>query len=156
MDMPFVQRDGPMRTWFSMAVLGAVAAAVSAQASRAEELVWKPVSNGVLKMDDRPVKRWEIYVTRKKEYLLLLAIGERFLLLDTQARAIYELAPATLKRRQNEVRWNAATLPTQPLPSTDWTIRDVGPARRIRLRLTGEGRVLEVQVPIHPDLRWAY
>lgn len=42
------------------------------------------------------------------------------------------------------------------LPSSDWSMRDVGPAMRIRFRLTDEGRDFDVQFPIQPDLRQFY
>jgi hypothetical protein len=42
------------------------------------------------------------------------------------------------------------------LASSDWSMRDVGPAMRIRFRLTDEGRDFDVQFPIQPDLRQFY
>lgn len=42
------------------------------------------------------------------------------------------------------------------LPSSDWSMRDVGPAMRIRFRLTDEGREFDIQFPIQPDLRQFY
>jgi hypothetical protein len=42
------------------------------------------------------------------------------------------------------------------LPSSDWSMRDVGPAMRIRFRLTDEGRDFDIQFPIQPDLRQFY
>lgn len=42
------------------------------------------------------------------------------------------------------------------LPSSTWSMRDVGPMLRIRFRLTDEGRDFDIQVPIQPDLRQFY
>ena len=137
-------------TWLLLALI------LAGGARGAEEIVWKPVNNGVVKMDDRPVKRWNAYRTNKKDQFVLVQIGERFLLLDTEAHEVYELAPATLRQKKGELRWDTQTRPAAALPTADWNVRDVGPARRIRLRLTVEGRALEVQVPIQQDLRRFY
>jgi hypothetical protein len=40
--------------------------------------------------------------------------------------------------------------------TADWWMRDAGRARIIRVRLKEEGRVLEVQLPLRPDLRIFY
>jgi len=50
----------------------------------------------------------------------------------------------------------AAKPAKQLLPSSDWSMRDVGPAMRIRFRLTDEGREFDIQFPIQPDLRQFY
>lgn len=190
-------------------VLAAMTVAVRAPA--AERIVWKPVEAAVLKVDDRPAKSWEVYRAEKKEHLLLVQLGARFLMLDTKAHEIYELDPQRLQRKGKELRWERtkrgttkaqstqsehgedvrlkpdatqaakerttetqssrrehkeggprqreatqAGPPENLLPSTDWMVRDAGPAKLVRVRLVGEGRVLEVQLPQQPDLRVVY
>ncbi|HEX2712196.1 MAG TPA: hypothetical protein VHM88_08240 [Candidatus Acidoferrales bacterium] len=121
-----------------------------------ERIVWKPLERATLRIDDRPVKIWNVYGAEKKEHLILVQLGQRFLLLDTRARQIFELEPASLERKDKDLLWHEADKPAEPLPTGDWTVRDVGPARRIRAKLTAEGRALDVQVPIKPDLRQWY
>ena len=121
-----------------------------------EKIVWKPLERATLRIDDRPVKVWNVYGAEKKEHLILVQLGQRFLLLDTRARQIFELDPATLERKDKDLLWREADRPATPLPTGDWTVRDVGPVRRIRAKLTAEGRALDVQVPIKPDLRQWY
>ncbi len=122
----------------------------------AERVVWKPVGRAVLKVDDRPARIWNVYYAEKKDHLLLVQLGRRFLLLDYRAKEIYELDPAKLERKQKELVWQEADKPAKPLATSDWSVRDTGPLRRVRATLSEEGRVLEVQVPTKPDLRTLY
>jgi len=122
----------------------------------AEKIVWKPLDRALLKVDEKPARIWSVYHVDKKDNLLLVALGRRYLLLDIREHQIYELDPAKLERRDKDLLWREADRPAKPLPTDDWTVRDVGPARRIRAKLASEGRVLEVQVPIQPDLRHFY
>jgi len=122
----------------------------------AEKIVWKPLDRVLLKVDEKPARIWSVYHVDKKDNLLLVALGRRYLLLDIREHQIYELDPAKLERRDKDLLWREADRPAKPLPTDDWTVRDVGPARRIRAKLASEGRVLEVQVPIQPDLRHFY
>ena len=122
----------------------------------AEKIVWKPLDRVLLKVDEKPARIWSVYHVDKKDNLLLVALGRRYLLLDIREHQIYELDPAKLERRDKDLLWREADRPAKPLPTEDWTVRDVGPARRIRAKLASEGRVLEVQVPIQPDLRHFY
>jgi hypothetical protein len=121
-----------------------------------ERIVWKPLENAVLKVDERPAKVWNVYRAEKKDHLLLVTLGRRFLMLDIKGREIYELDPTKFEQKNNELLWHEADKPARPLPTADWVVRDAGRARRIRARLADEGRVLEVQVPITQDFRSVY
>ena len=134
------------------ALVLAVALAASL-AFGADQVVWKPLENAVLKIDERPAKIWNVYRAEKKDHLLLVTLGRRFLMLDVREHEIYELDPAKLERKSNELLWHEADKPAKPLATADWLVHDAGRARRIRVRLADEGRVLEVQVPVQRDLR---
>ena len=136
--------------------LGVAASLAVGAAWAAEKIVWKPLDRVLLKVDEKPARIWSVYHVDKKDNLLLVALGRRYLLLDIREHQIYELDPAKLERRDKDLLWREADRPAKPLPTDDWTVRDVGPARRIRAKLASEGRVLEVQVPIQPDLRQFY
>ncbi len=128
-----------------------LASATSALA--ADQVVWKPLENAVLKIDERPAKIWNVYRAEKRDHLLLVTLGRRFLMLDVKAHQIFELDPTKFERKDKELLWHEADKPSKPLPTADWVVRDAGRARRIRARLAAEGRVLEVQVPIQVNLR---
>lgn len=123
-----------------------------------ETLDWKPIGNGVLKIDERPVKIWEIYVTSGDKRLVLLQLGARFLLINTEQLEVTELAPEVLERRRDGLRYTPRKSPEKEtlLPSEDWSQKHAGRARIIRLRLSKEGRRIELQLPVTPDLRKFY
>jgi hypothetical protein len=117
-----------------------------------EKIVWKPITAVILRIDDRAPKLWNIYKPDKKD-MLLVQLGERYLMLDVKEKQIFELDPQKLGHKGKELLWNEADKPTEPLPTEDWLIREVGPARRIRVKLSGEGRVLNIEVGLAPDER---
>ncbi len=129
---------------------------LAAPARAAEKIVWKPLERAILRIDDRPAKTWNVYRAEKKEHLILVQLGRRFLMLDTREHLIYELDPAKLDPKDKYLLWREADKPAKPLPTADWNVRDVGPARRIRAKLSTEGRVLDLEVPVKPDLRQFY
>jgi hypothetical protein len=137
-------------------ILGFALALTVGSAPAGERIVWKPLENAVLKVDERPAKVWNVYRAEKKDHLLLVTLGRRFLMLDIKGREIYELDPTKFEQKNNELLWHEADKPARPLPTADWVVRDAGRARRIRVRLADEGRVLEVQVPITQDFRSVY
>ena len=136
----------------------------------AEKIVWKPVVLALLKVDGKPAKIWGVYVAQKKEHLVLVQLGRRNLVLDTELREVIEIAPTAIQRKGKDLQWeraetanteNTETQRTQrteekALATADWWIRDAGRARIIRVRLKEEGRVLEVQLPLRPDQRILY
>lgn len=186
----------------SLALLAVCCSApTSAQPQDDARVLWKPVPMALLRVDDRAPKNWHIYGAEKRKHWLLVQLGGRFLLLDVQAKRVYEIAPRTLTRKGDTLEWNdagdsagatrpaadagsdgsgagprqaadakSATAATAPalsgrgrdlpdrtlLPSSGWSMRDVGPMLRIRLRLTAEGRDFDIQIPIQPDLRQFY
>jgi hypothetical protein len=157
-----------------------VLAFVSSALAAPEKLLFKTVRMAVLKLDGRPAKIWNVFVAPEQQHRVLLQLGSRFLMLNTNDREVLEVPADSLRLNGRDIVWDrsrpaaaeakkpegdpaaakpAATGPVKvetPLASTDWSIRDVGPARMIRLRLTAEGRQLEVQLPIQPDLRILY
>jgi hypothetical protein len=138
----------------------------------AEKLVWKPVVAAVLKVDEKPVKYWEVYQAEKRPHLILVQLGQRFLMLDAKAREVYEISPEQLARKKKQLEGEhpgslvaeppqeekgaARKPPAQVLASEDWATRNAGRAWVVRMRLAAEGRVLEVQLPQVPDFRSLY
>lgn len=138
------------------ALLAALCLLASTAAARAAELLsWKLVPDAGLKIDGHPVKLWNIYTTKKPQYVLV-QLGARYLLLETQAKELYELKPENIQYKGKEIRAPLPENSDKPLATSDWVVRNVGPAVLIRVKIVAEGRVLEVQVPQKPDLRSLY
>lgn len=121
-----------------------------------KRVAWKPIQEALLRVDDQPVKNWNVYEESKKGDPLLLAMGNRFLLIEIHDRKIFELVPARIQRKGAELVWDSAERPAEALATAGWVIRDVGFAYRIGFRLEAEKHAFDVQLPHPMDLRYIY
>jgi hypothetical protein len=122
----------------------------------AEKATWKPVEDALLRIDDRAPKQWSLYHAGKKFDPLLLQLGSRVLVIYVRNQAVYEIPPAQIEHKGEDLRWRETDKPEKPLPTSDWSTRDVGSAWRVRLKLAEEGRLVDIQIPQIPDLRGLY
>jgi len=122
----------------------------------AEKVIWKPITDAVLRIDDRAPKQWSLYHAGKKFDPLLLQLGLRVLVIYVRNQAVYEIPPAQLEHKGEELLWRETDKPEKPLATSDWSTRDIGSAWRVRVKLTEEGRLLDIQIPQLPDLRGLY
>jgi hypothetical protein len=129
-----------------------------------EQIHWKLVDQAQVKLDDKTPLAWNVYQpdkkdkksTKKASNLVLLLLGHRYLMLDPTERFAYEVPPASLQARGADFESELPPANARVVPSTDWTLRDVGPAELIRLTLGDYGRALQVSIPHPPDLRPFY
>jgi hypothetical protein len=119
---------------------------------------WVPLERARLTLDDKIPLKWNVYAPEKQEKkkdptTLLILLGRRYIALDTKARLAYTVLPSDLKPQGVNFESDPLTNPDRLLPTSDWTIRDVGPALLVRFTLGDYGRDLEVQLPHVLDLR---
>jgi hypothetical protein len=137
---------------------------VSSSSDSGERLHWKSVDQAQVKLDDKTPLAWNVYQPDKKDKksgkkasnLVLLLLGHRYLMLNLEARLAYEVPLRSLQPRGTDFESEDPPPEERLIPSTDWTLRDVGPAELIRLTLGDYGRALEVSLPHPPDLRPFY
>jgi hypothetical protein len=122
----------------------------------ADKSAWKTVDGALVRIDDRAPKQWGLYHTGKKYDPLLLQLGARVLAIYVRNQAVYEISPAMVEHKGEDLIWRESDKPEKPLATTDWTLRDVGSAQRIVVKLSEEGRLIDIQVPQMPDLRGLY
>jgi hypothetical protein len=136
----------------------ALLAISAASATDGERVHWKPVDRAQLKIDDKPPLTWSVYRPDKKKVTnqILVLLGKRYIALDTKAKLAYQVFPTDLSIKGSEVESGDLFKSDRVLPSSDWVVRDVGPAERIQLRLKDYGRIIEVMLPHPPDLRAFY
>ena len=134
------------------ATLALLAVAALVQSAAAAPLLWKTVSNAFLRVNDQGLKEWNVFQVDKKDNRFLLQLADRFLLVDTQQKQVFELPPAKIHRSGSDILWDPADKPAKPLATSSWLVRDVGLAQRIRMRLDAEDRTLDLQIP-HPSSR---
>src|SRR5438132_8303132 len=164
-----------MRTWaasaafYSLLALGAIcglgasalapgafapsASALAPSASafaKDKPLSWKPIENALLRLNDAPPKEWGVYRPGRKNEPLLLQIGNRFLLIESHDRQVFELDPAKIERKTGEILWSPADRPAKPLATSDWVVDDIGAAFVIKMKLENEDALVDLQLP-HPQ-----
>ena len=119
----------------------------------AEKITWKPLSEALLRIDDRAPKQWNLYHTGKKYDPLLLQLGTRALVIYVRNQSIYELPQAKLVHKGETLLWQESDKPAKPLATSDWSSRDIGYAWRLRVNLIDEGRLIDIQIPESVDFR---
>lgn len=124
-----------------------LALAALTQSAAGAPLLWKTVANAFLRVNDEGVKEWGAFQIEKKDDRFLLQLADRFLLVDMQQKQVFELAPADVARNDSGLLWDPANKPAKPLATSEWLVRDVGLAQRIKMRLNAENRTLDLQVP---------
>jgi hypothetical protein len=149
------------------ALLACAAASASTGDERPERLTFKQEEFAVFSIDQRPARQWRILRHERRDHLLLVEIGWRYLLVDAEEKEVFELDPESFIRRKGELEWeDAEGLVASPprwaalerrraagestrrwpqrLPSDEWTVRDIGTAWMVRFRLSAEGRTFEL------------
>jgi hypothetical protein len=119
-----------------------------------EKTVWKPLLLAMLKIDEKPVKIWNLYRPEKDKKLrrVLLQLGGRYLQFDTQAREVTEIPPKSFEPHGKDLRMAQKAAPGKTVRTADWLLRDLGSVWRIRTQLSDEGRTVEIDVIKTPDL----
>jgi hypothetical protein len=113
-----------------------------------EKLTWKPVEFAIIRYNDDAPASWNMYHGEKKG-LLLIRLWRRYLFLNIQEQEVYELDPQKVKvQGDNNVEWSASDLPSDPIETSEWKVRDVGPMRRVVFRFGKNGNFLDIQLPL--------
>jgi len=138
----------------AVAALLLLAAAVPPPAAAGDRILWTPVRDALFTIDGKPVKVWTVYHSKeKKEHRLLLLVGTRYLMIDTQLRLITEYDPAVFEKKGGDCDMPREAKGVKALPSEDWIVRDVGTSYLVHAQLKEEGRLLEIELPKMPDFR---
>jgi hypothetical protein len=148
-----VQRIVRSANWF-LVIAGLCLSSLSAsRAANKGTIVWKSIPDAILQVDSRAPKIWNVFQPGKKFDPLLLQLGSRYLVIYVRNMEIYEIKPEQLGHKGDDLLWRETDKPAKPLATSDWSSKDVGSAMRILVKLTDEGRVINVQIPQVPDLR---
>jgi hypothetical protein len=127
--------------------------AASSSAAGKEKIVWKPIPNAILQVDSRAPKLWNVFQAGKKFDPLLLQLGSRYLVIYVRNMEVYEIKPEQFEHKGEDLLWRETDKPAKPIATSDWSIKDVGSASRILIKLADEGRMIDIQIPQMPDLR---
>lgn len=87
---------------------------------------------------------------------MLLMLGRRYIALDVKARVAYAVSPSDLRPNGGDIESGDLFVESRILPTDGWSLRDVGPAELIKLKLNDYGTALQIELPHPPDLRGLY
>ncbi len=120
--------------------------------------LWKSVGRAQLKLENKTPLQWNVYQTEKKKEanLVLVQLGRRYMALDIKGKVAYYVFPSDLQAKGPDFESGNLFVQSRVMPTTAWTVRDVGPAEMIKLTLGDYGRALDVELPHMPDLRAFY
>jgi hypothetical protein len=135
------------------AIVAGLFLTLAGNARAADKIVWKPVPDALLQIDAHPAKIWNLYRDGKKSDPLLLQLGTRMLVIYVRNQAVYELKPEQLEHKGEDLLWRESDKPKKPLATSDWNTKDIGSAWRLQVKLSDEGRLIDIQIPQVPDLR---
>ena len=142
-----------LATSFILAVL--ISALAAASLYGGEKAVWKPVQFAILRFNDDAPASWNMYHGEKRG-VLLVRLWKRYMLVDMKEQEVYEVDPEKVKPQGENVEWSPSDVPDQPIETSEWKIRDVGPVERVRFRFGKNGSFLEIQLPMLPNRKPAY
>ncbi len=123
------------------------------RAADKEKIVWKSIPDAILQVDSRAPKLWNVFQAGKKFDPLLLQLGTRYLVIYVRNMQVYEIKPEQLEHKGDDLLWRESDKPAKPVATSDWSVKDVGSASRILIKLADEGRVINIEIPQMPDLR---
>ncbi len=113
---------------------------------------WKIIDDALFRVNDAPVKDWGVYQTGKKRDPLLVQMDKRFLLVRIHERQVFEVDPAKIQHKPDELLWDPSDHPKAPLETTDWYADDTEAVYLVRAKISAENRLLDIELPHQLDL----
>jgi hypothetical protein len=142
----------PLRILICLAAAAAISASGGWLCAKEKPASWKEIEDALLRVNDAPVKVWGVFQTGKKRDPLLVQMDSRFLLLKIHERQLFEVDPSKVQRKSDELLWEPSDHPAEPLATTDWDASDTEAVFRIRAKIRGEDRLLDIELPHQLDL----
>jgi hypothetical protein len=133
-----------------LAVIGAGFAPGGGASAKDKPVTWKAINDALFRVNDAPVKDWNVYQADKKRDPLLLQIGDRFLLLEVHSHQLFEIDPSKIEHKSEDLIWDPSDRPARAIPTSGWNDGDVGTAFRIETKINAEALVLVLELP-HPQ-----
>lgn len=144
------------RTPISLLAVAAVAtvffAAFKDASAKSKSILWKGVDDALLLVNNNPVKEWGLFQTGNKRDPLLLQMGSRFLLIRVRDKQIFEVDRSRIQFKPDELWWDPAEHAAEPLGTSEWDAADIEAVFRIRVKITAEDRLLDIELPHQLDL----
>jgi hypothetical protein len=75
-------------------------------------------------------------------------LWKRYVLVNVRDQEVYEVDPQKVKAQGESVEWSPSEIPSDPIETSEWKVRDVGPVQRVRFRFGKTGHFLDMQLPL--------
>jgi hypothetical protein len=117
-------------------------------------IIWKPDDRAILEVSGRkPPKNWSVLEDQKNKNRVLVQLDNLYLMLDAKTKQVFVLPASQIQPHGKNFQSADPSESQHAVPSTDWDMRDLGPAERIEVRLISDNTLLDVQLPHPLDLR---
>src|SRR6202050_2999419 len=109
--------------------------------AQTEDFHWEAVNLAQVKLDDKTPLAFNVYQPDKKKdsHLVLVLLGRRYIELDIKAKLAYSVPFADVHKTGSDLESDNFAVPNRVLATSDWSVRDVGPAELIKLTLGDYG-----------------
>lgn len=143
-------RHLPLRC-FALAALGFVLVLAAGPAARArgKKIVWKPVTAALLKLNNHPVKTWNVLQADKNHKLVLVQVSADWYVLDLKRKRAYKVQGRDYVAHGENLVGPEPDEHTPRMKTDGWDSHDIGPAQQVTVRFAATGDVLAVELP-HP------
>jgi hypothetical protein len=135
-----------------LAAAGAVCALGGGTFAKDKPVSWKLIDDALFRVNDAPVKDWGVYEAGKKRDPLLIQMDKRFLLVKIHDRQIFEVDPAKIQHKTDELLWDPSDHPAEPLATSEWDASDTEAVFLVRAKISAEDRLLDIELPHLLDL----
>jgi hypothetical protein len=154
----FRRRSASRLLYFCMILMIPQISATSSAYAQSERIHWKPVNLAQVKLDEKTPLAFNVYRPDKKKdsHFVLVLLGRRYIELDIKAKLAYSVLLTDVHKTGSDLESDNFAVPNRALATSDWSVRDVGPAELIKLTLGDYGRILAVELPHPPDMRAFY
>ncbi|HEY2461253.1 MAG TPA: hypothetical protein VGI16_10600 [Candidatus Acidoferrum sp.] len=122
-------------------------AATATRGAAADKTTWKTVQFAIVRFNDDAPRTWNIYHSEKRG-VLLVHLWKRYMLIKVQDQEVFDIDPEKVKVVGDTAEWSTADVPHDPIETSEWKVRDVGPVERIRFRFGKTGHFLDIQLPM--------
>ena len=135
-----------------LAAAGAVCALGGGTFAKDKPVSWKLIDDALFRVNDAPVKDWGVYEAGKKRDPLLIQMDKRFLIVKIHDRQIFEVDPAKIQHKTDELLWDPSDHPAEPLATSEWDASDTEAVFLVRAKISAEDRLLDIELPHLLDL----
>jgi hypothetical protein len=123
--------------------------AVAPAPARDKKLLWKPVTQALLKVNNHPVKTWDVLQADKNRNLVLVQVLKDWYILNLKEKRAYKVDRKDFDARGDNLSGPAPDKNTPIVKTNGWDSHDIGPAQQITVKFAETGDVLAIELP-HP------